>query len=155
MPAPSLFGVFARNSAHSLEGLPVDRGTRDAADRLAILSNDHRNADLVTRLEHFPAPAAVNHIRRIAYFGGPMYAISLLVLYVELEQAMRILPDPVCNDSLYRHAFRLIIYCIAMMREQSDWSGENTESQEHADNAKFSVHLTPRPILISFQYIEV
>src|SRR6266852_1530768 len=82
-----LFGRLAGNPGHPLEGLPVDGDTRDAADRLAVLGGDHGNGDLVARLEHSPAPAAVDHVRRIADFGRPVDAVALLVLYVELEQA--------------------------------------------------------------------
>src|SRR5947209_4936579 len=84
-----LFGSLAGNPAHPLEGLPVDDDARDAADRLAVFGGDHGNGDLVARLEHSPAPAAVDHIRRIADFGRPMDAVPLVVLYIELEQAMR------------------------------------------------------------------
>src|ERR1700740_2259750 len=46
-----LFGLLARDSAHSFKGLPVNRDTSNTADRLAIFGNDHRNGHVIARLE--------------------------------------------------------------------------------------------------------
>src|SRR6266850_3627457 len=74
----------------------------DAPDRLAALDRPHGHRDLVSCLEAPDAPPAVDHVGRITRFHDPAHRLPVLTFYVELQEGVRIGPDPL-HDGAFQH----------------------------------------------------
>jgi hypothetical protein len=71
----------------------------DAPDRPATLDGSHGDRDLIPGLEALVGPSAVLHVRRIARFHDPVHDLSVITLDVELQERVRIGPDPLRDDA--------------------------------------------------------
>ena len=101
MPAESLPGdafadccrrhraARAQDSAHQ-ERLPAAGGRPDCRSSPVPRSTE----TLFPRLERSAGPAAVHHVGRIAGFHNPGADCAVLLLGVELQEAVRVGPDP-------------------------------------------------------------
>jgi hypothetical protein len=97
----------------------------DTPDRPAILDWHYSDANLIPRLHGLFRPTIVDHVRRIAGLGKPMFDVTLVVCDVEPQNAMRIGPEPFDHCSLHGNFFRRVERCAAMMC--NEW---NTEEQK-------------------------
>jgi hypothetical protein len=111
----------------------------NAADRLAVLDRHESDSDFVTRLECLLAPAEVDHVRRIASLGRPVYDVALVILGIKLQKAMRIGPKPFRYRCFHGGPFRRVVCGRAVVREQRN--GHRYEAEENRQN--FIFHRIP------------
>src|SRR5262249_2019957 len=97
-------------------------------------------------LEAPDAPAAVDHVRRIASLHNPADHFAVFAFRIELKEAMWIGPGPFHDGSLQRHSFCRIVFEVrrAMMRAERRHADYETEHQREKDGQPIShVYLHP------------
>ena len=110
---------------------------RDAPDGLAILNRDHRHRDFISRLERRFGPTLVTHGGGIFRLCAPVHDLSVFILYVELEDAMGIGPEPLGNSPFEGNRLLRVVSRVAMMSRQRKRKDQNTdgETQKHQEIA--------------------
>ena len=78
-----------------IQRLPIGQHHgNDAPKRQAILDGEHSDGHFVANFERAFTPAGVRHGHRILRLSNPMDHLPVIVFYIELQQAMRIGPEP-------------------------------------------------------------
>ena len=79
----------------------------DGPDELAVLDRSYRDGDLVAWLKHELIPSGTEDGGRRLSLANPMLHLTVITLYVELQQTMRIGPEPFRYRPLHIDCFPL------------------------------------------------
>lgn len=111
----------------------------DPADVPASLHRLQSDRNLLSDLHGLLCPTSVDHARRSARLYDPMHHLALIIFDIELDQAVRIGPEPVRHSSLDRSGFFRLERRGAVVCEQ--WSCNNQDANNHKEkDGKFISH---------------
>src|SRR5882672_9951855 len=105
----------------------------DAADGSAVLDRLEHHGDLIADLERLPRPAALRHGRRVLRFERPVAHAARVVHRIDLEEAMRVGPDPLRDRPFHRDALRGVEARVAVMR--AEWRRRQKHECRDSSNA--------------------
>jgi hypothetical protein len=80
----------------------------DTPDRPAILDWHQSDANLIPRLHGLFRPTIIDHVRRIAGLGKPMFDLAFVIRDVEPQDAMGIGPEPFDYRPFHANSFRRV-----------------------------------------------
>src|SRR6185503_11654545 len=101
----------------------------DAPDGGAVLDRLEHHRHLIADLERLPRPATLRHRGGVLRFERPVAHAARVVHRIDLEEAMRVGPDPLGDAPLQRHLLRGVEARVAVMR------GERRRRQAHKRRA--------------------
>src|SRR5690348_10356418 len=100
----------------------------DAAHRAAILGRGHRDGHFISGLERALRPSHFAHGRHVVGLHHPVLYFAFFVFRVDLQQAMRIGPEPFRHHALHRNRFGDVVGRISVMRKQGKGTDRDRKS---------------------------
>src|SRR5437588_5047163 len=101
----------------------------DGPEEIGALGRSYIDGDLIPRFKGVLIPAGIDHVGRSLSLPNPMSHLAVVSFFVELQETMRIGPEPFRYVPLHSNYFPSLIRRVAVMCPH--WNPEDQKAHSH------------------------